>query len=321
VSADTFDSPLLTHRAFLPVVSRPGVIPTLPGQLCPASVHDTYVTTGPDGKKYPTWHPQIDPATKCYFDHEHGDDPRTSLANSTMPAFGYVGGVAGMAEAHGGFKVFVANAGTVNDEGRKALTSTRIVAHMGTGGVKRYTEGMHSLQFDLAKSDGHYVHVQGMADTGDVGSICQRDANPGKIGRTVVIVKGAGCNVGSLYEVWLFKLAIGDKLLVHGSTAVFDPVTVMNPANKSQLILARDVYPNFGEQHGCDREAYHGPVYWYNRFGSTVYNTDAFGKIVNGGPIRQEISKHDAIGIPMTSDQTLFKFRKSTCVKGLGLLN
>ena len=59
--------------------------PTAPAQtneLCPQWVHDQYVTTGPDGKTYPTWHPAVDAATGCYFDHDHGDDPRASLANS-----------------------------------------------------------------------------------------------------------------------------------------------------------------------------------------------------------------------------------------------
>ncbi|HEU0200071.1 MAG TPA: hypothetical protein VFR86_06505, partial [Burkholderiaceae bacterium] len=47
---------------------------------CPQSLHDSYFVVGPDGKKYPTWHPPstTDPATDktCYFGHEHGQDPR-----------------------------------------------------------------------------------------------------------------------------------------------------------------------------------------------------------------------------------------------------
>jgi hypothetical protein len=49
---------------------------------CPKALHDTYFVIGPDGRKYPTWHPPstIDPDTGrlCYFGHEHGDDPRAS---------------------------------------------------------------------------------------------------------------------------------------------------------------------------------------------------------------------------------------------------
>lgn len=49
---------------------------------CSKSFHDTYFVVGPDGKKYPTWHPPtaVDPATgrDCTFGHEHGRDPRGS---------------------------------------------------------------------------------------------------------------------------------------------------------------------------------------------------------------------------------------------------
>lgn len=39
-------------------------------------IHDSYSVIGPDGKRYPTWHPPVDPATGCKFGHEHGRDPR-----------------------------------------------------------------------------------------------------------------------------------------------------------------------------------------------------------------------------------------------------
>jgi hypothetical protein len=43
-------------------------------------VHDSYSVIGPDGKRYPTWHPPVvtDPSTgkKCAFGYEHGRDPR-----------------------------------------------------------------------------------------------------------------------------------------------------------------------------------------------------------------------------------------------------
>lgn len=49
---------------------------------CPKALHDSYYVVGPDGRKYPTWHPPstIDPDTGrlCYFGHEHGDDPRAA---------------------------------------------------------------------------------------------------------------------------------------------------------------------------------------------------------------------------------------------------
>jgi hypothetical protein len=53
-----------------------------PQDTCPATVHERYSVIGPDGKRYPTWHPPttVDPATgrTCTFGHEHGRDPRGS---------------------------------------------------------------------------------------------------------------------------------------------------------------------------------------------------------------------------------------------------
>ncbi len=299
---------------------------------CSAAVHDRYTVTGPDGQLYRTWHPPVVPVDAanpggptCAFAHEHGDDPTTSLANPALPAFGYINAVAGHPEAHEGFKVFVANRGARNDEGRVAQTSTRIVFHMGTGGVKRYTMPHHSLIFDLVAPDGHYVHVQGLADSKLVGSICDRDralqdSNPNNdVGRTVMVVKGAGCDVESVYEIWSMSLNIANRVTVNVSTAAFDPITTMNPADMTQLIYTYTQYP--GDYHGCNRESYHGPVYWYNANGPTVYYTDAFGARVTNGPLKQEISKHSDIGIPMSQDQTQFKLHAPQCVPGLGLKN
>jgi hypothetical protein len=53
-----------------------------PGDTCPKPLHDSYFVIGPDGKRYPTWHPAVglDPATEepCRFGHDHGRDPRGS---------------------------------------------------------------------------------------------------------------------------------------------------------------------------------------------------------------------------------------------------
>src|SRR5262245_30331322 len=79
--------PSLVCKIYLPVITT--------GELCPAWVHARYVTTGPDGKQYPTWHPPIDPEFGCLFGHEHGADPRTSHADASMPAFGYAAALMG----------------------------------------------------------------------------------------------------------------------------------------------------------------------------------------------------------------------------------
>ncbi|WP_027881840.1 hypothetical protein [Meiothermus rufus] len=310
----------------------PGQPTPIARQHCPEWVHNRYTVLGPDGERYPTWHPPVDPDYGCYFDHDHGDDPRRSLANPELPPFGYVGKLAGMPEAHEGFKVFVANRGTLNDEGRVALTSTRIVAHMGTGGVRRYTTRLHSLLFDLVAPSGHRLSVQGMADTGLAGSICDRDrslsdADPNNdVGRTVMTLPGSGChgpNPGSLYEIWTFRLRLAEKVEVIASTAVFDPITTLNPANPNELHYTEAVFRGFQNLRGCQREAYHGPVYWYNPNGPEVFYTDTLGR--PGGTLRQVVSRHSDIGIPMSqrSDglQNQFKLLSHSCAPGLGLKN
>lgn len=49
---------------------------------CSAELHESFAVVGPDGRRYPTWHPPVvlDPVTgsACTFGHEHGADPRGS---------------------------------------------------------------------------------------------------------------------------------------------------------------------------------------------------------------------------------------------------
>ncbi len=247
------------QQLFLPVVSS-----TLVGQPCPEFVHARHETRGPDGLMYPTWHPQIDAFYKCYFNHEHGDDPTRSLADPSLPAFGYIGASAGMNEPHPGFKVFVINAGERNNEGRIATTHTRAIAHMGTSGVKRFTERMHSLEFDMVSPEtSHFMHIQGMADTGLAGDICQRDAGTGDsdqtndVGRVFFVLPGqTTCTDNGSYEIWKFRLVLKDRAETNVSTAAFDTATMMDPADLTKLLPTG--------KFGCSREAYHGPAYWTN---------------------------------------------------------
>ncbi len=57
---------------------------------CTKAIHDAYSVIGPDGKRYPTWHPPVDPKTGCSFGHEHGRDPSKSLIwNDVRKHFAY----------------------------------------------------------------------------------------------------------------------------------------------------------------------------------------------------------------------------------------
>jgi hypothetical protein len=178
---------------------------------------------------------------------------------------------------------------------------------------------MHSLEYDLVKPDGHYMHIQGMADTGLAGDICQRDAtsNDGiadnDVGR-VFFVQGdkTTCTANGRYEIWNFRLIIQDRAQVNIATAAFDPATMMDPTDLTKLLPTGD--------YGCQREHYNGPPYWYNTDNTTVFYTDAYGK--PGGSLRQEVSNHAAIGIPLSSDGTaILKMEIDHCLPGLQMPN
>lgn len=123
---------------------------------CPAWVHDSYVTTGPDGKSYPTWHPQIDPVYWCYFDHEHGSDPALFSAGYS-PAYGYISTLAGVVEPHSGFKSYVF------DDGKGHMWL--LTHHFGTGGLRRACVRFHGLDIAVAdKASGELLadlHLMG----------------------------------------------------------------------------------------------------------------------------------------------------------------
>jgi hypothetical protein len=117
--------------------------------------------------------------------------------------------------------------------------------------------------------------------------------------------------------------------------AVFDPITVKNPANPLELVYAWDARmaasKNFNDDwsgnRGCDRESYAQPGYWYNSTGVTTYWTDAMGnEVAPGAPgaLLQEISRSNSVGAPATRDGLQqFKMRVGFCQQRglLGLKN
>jgi len=309
---------------------------------CSQAIHDSYVATGPDGKLYRTWHPQKH-ASGCTFAHEHGDNPSTSNIFRGAVPFGYVGAqmVPVMDEPHAGFKCFVHNKNTRNDEGGVMLHDSYYCFHMGTGGAARFTARFHSLDMHVVTSKGARMDVMGMADIGNVGTICDEPRQQ----RTVM---GFGCKLDSSYEIWENVLRIRNQgntiASAVTSTAAFDSITVMDPADKTKAINVWDpqaqsqVFKFANDRsgyRGCDREAYSGPLSWTNRSGSEVYYTDVYGNVVNGGPIKQFISKSNMSDTGTLSQfgglimaykggndpQVQFKYRKSSCGAGLGVKN
>lgn len=316
-----------------------GAVPAEALGTCSQAIHDQYVTRGPDGLLYRTWHPVKDPSG-CTFAHDHGEDPSASLVDNTPPAFGYIGRQIGKDEPHVGFKVDVVNAGDVNDENSEALHSSRIIFHMGTGGPMRFSARFHSMEYKMITNEGWKMFISGMADTGGVNTICDT-----RVGKTVLAF---GCQVDSAYEIWEAKLSINNQGQTVasgiGSFAVFDPITVMDPNNIDRLVLTSsneaDSIFRFNNDRsymrGCDRENYHGPAHWNNSGGVEVFYTDAYGNVVDNGVFRQEIStvssdfgfSTQGLGFIATyksgnpsQPQTQFKIPTNFCELGLGNTN
>ncbi|MFN0063121.1 MAG: hypothetical protein ACKVPX_11475 [Myxococcaceae bacterium] len=277
-----------------PILTSLGGEVPIANELCPATYHDNVTVLGPDGSPYPTWHPPTDVQTGCLFGHEHGDDPTTSSVDPALPAFGYAARLAGMFEPHEGYKVFVIHAGSLSNNGTPADAHHRVVFHMGTSELSRYSVRYHSLEYDYATVDasGRAFSVMGMADTGvDAGSVCNQ-VGAARFFATL------GC--ATQYETWRFRLDIVQpgnatpRLMVGGGMAAFDPVTTRDPSDNSRQVYTLDVFfPNSGVDprgadswiRGCNRELYTGRHRFENAGGPTTYETDAYGfEVPNGTP-------------------------------------
>jgi hypothetical protein len=130
-----------------------------PNETCPAWIHDQYMTTGPDGKTYPTWHHQIDPIYWCYHRHEHGSDPQ-HFAPNHVPLFGYVAAADGMDEVHQGFKTYVFDDGRGN--------RWMVTHHFGTAGLARACNRFHTVGIAVRRASDNLLlaDLHLMADFG-----------------------------------------------------------------------------------------------------------------------------------------------------------
>lgn len=314
---------------------------------CTAAVHDKYVIDGGDGFMYRTWHPQVDPSG-CVFAHEHGDNPDsmkdTWVRQNWDGKFGYAARRMvsaaepfGHAEGHDGYKVFVANVGDVNDEGRTNRTATLSTFHMGTGTPKRFTVQHHTNSIAYRYQTGTpYAATHLMMDTGGVSDVCDpRTPAPTKDG----ILLQNRCKLGSSYEIWSTTQTIknGGTTLYKGfaTPAVFDPITVFNKDNPTEVVYVWDPrvaniksFPNdnWSNYRGCVRESYAQVGYFYNGAGQTTYYTDPMGNVVpQSDPmaIKQTISTSNVIGMLSTADNVAFKKKINYCQNAnqLGLKN
>ncbi len=293
----------------VPPTATPGGSPTpVAGQPCPTWVHDLHTATGPDGKKYPTWHPTKDPQYGCLFGHEHGDNPAGSPALNGRPVlFGYVATTAGIAEApHTGYKVFrwdnVHHVNAPNHEGAHLL----MTLHQGTSGAGRFTNPFHEVSFDYRNpNDGREVRIKMMAPFGTLLVGCGANDPTMVLSQQQANVPGARqvsadkCfNAPNIpYEDWITALYVGSdasgnwRAYLDPHFAIFDPNTFCIVQNGACTLAYSDVRANTGADplgtgahyKGTKREAYLNQVWLDNAGNSTTFWTDAYGKLTSAG--------------------------------------
>ncbi len=182
-----------------------------PGDTCSAAIHDSYATLGPDGLRYPTWHPPIDPGTGCTFGHEHGRNPSGSdLFRDVGPIpFGYAnqhleaGGFgAPRNEDHVGHKIEWENDVVMNvdDEGASAalhITCDVLVKlHQGTHSPDAFTNNMHEVVYHVRCTDRTGFSVTVLSPIGTPGELvasCDRDRHiPAGVANPAISPDGGG---------------------------------------------------------------------------------------------------------------------------------
>lgn len=151
---------------------------------CSKAIHDQYSVIGPDGKRYPTWHPPVDPATGCTFGHEHGRDPRGShlyaaigplpfgLANEALETWDPAGT---RHEDHFGHKIEWENdVALQKDVGGQRVNIgvscdflTKI--HQGTHSKDAFSNNLHELAYHVRCTDGTELHATIMVAFGTPG--------------------------------------------------------------------------------------------------------------------------------------------------------
>ncbi len=218
-----------------------------PRDDCTAAQHDAYSVVGPDHKRYPTWHPPIDPATGCSFGHDHGRDPRGSaLYREVGPIpFGYANQqldvydpLTTRHEDHFGHKIEWQNDVPMHfgSDAADALFAVRCDVltklHQGTHSKDAFTNNLHELAYHIRCSDGTELHVTMLAAIGDPGqfvrscdgaTVAVGPATPANspsgdgqriipdrtcVDRDILVPAGQFSNFGTLHESWQTSNAV-----------------------------------------------------------------------------------------------------------------
>ena len=309
-----------------------------------ATEHDAFTVPGGDGFRYRTFHYQCpviqNGQLRCYA-HDHGDDPETAgdawVKANWDQRFGYAARrhktpaePDGHVEAHEGYKVFVANKGDTNDEGRINRTWTLAYVHMGTFRTPRFVQEHHSgslaSRHDWPGDPEMRVAFHLLMDTGGTDVVCApRHDAPIKD----VMALGSRCLLDSPYEIWGMTQTIREQgasqevARLFQVPASFKPVSVLNPANPAEPVMAWDPrvasikkFPNQDwSGHKDDvRETYAQNPYLYTAGRTTdEYWTDPMGLVVPStapNAIKQYVQRGiNRIGLASTQDNLQFKMK------------
>ena len=159
---------------------------------CTQAIHNSYSVVGPDGLRYPTWHPPVDAASGCNFGHEHGRDPSGSalFAEVGPIPFGYAnqhlvtsGFGAHRHEDHVGHKVEWENRMPMRaaNTGSATLAITCDVLtklHQGTHSPDAFTNNMHEVVYHIRCTDGTAFSATLLTPIGTPGELvvsCDRE--------------------------------------------------------------------------------------------------------------------------------------------------
>lgn len=214
---------------------------------CTAAQHDAYSVVGPDHKRYPTWHPPIDPVTGCSFGHDHGRDPRGShLYHEVGPIpFGYANEqldvydpLTTRHEDHFGHKVEWENdvpmhfGSAAADQLFDVRCDVLTKLHQGTHSKDAFTNNLHELVYHIRCTDGTDLHVTMLAAIGDPGdfvrscdgaTIVVGPATPANspagggqriipdrtcVDQDILVPVGQSSDFGTLHESWQTSNAI-----------------------------------------------------------------------------------------------------------------
>jgi hypothetical protein len=242
--------------------------------ICAAWVHGRYsVTIG--GRRWPTWHPPLDPRYGCAFGHEHGSSPRAFhfFKRTGLPAFGPIGSFAASDEPHAGFKVFVTN------DDRKGL-AWMMVLHQGSGSPRRGTVRHHSLETWVFRNRGHRLiaHTRVMADFGTPVPNC----GPGRPRGGWRLLPTPAC--GPAYEEWTAALNIGGALRARPGFGIQNPITQFDPADPERVVFNKAGACGPADPGGwssrCkgDRRLVVHPQWRIANGGPAHFRTDAYGR-------------------------------------------